>query len=186
MKIKQITLPLLAFLLLVSCSSKEKEISERVQRIAKTAELGTVEYKIKKVVKVNDDKTWWKIGDRRALFVSTAYLKAGIDLDGFSADRVQVNGKNVILTLPAAKLLSFNMPAEETTLEHEDYGMFRSRYNAEEQNEILQQGETAIRDDVPNLGILQDAEENARDIFTALLTQMGYKNITINFDTIEL
>lgn len=102
MKLKQLSLPVIIFLLLVGCSSKEKEISERVQRLTESAELGTVEYKVKKIVKTNDDQ-WYSIGERKILFSSTAYLKAGVKLDGFSTDDVQIDGRNVTVTLPHAR-----------------------------------------------------------------------------------
>lgn len=170
----------LAGLMLTGCSNKEQVIAEHVQQMAESAELGTVEYTVKKIVKCND-KQRFTIGDRKILFQSTAYLKAGVKLDGFSAEDVQISGKNVTVNLPHAELLSFNMPAEETQTVFENYGFFRSQFSADEQNEILTLGEKDIREDVPNLGILQDAEQNVKDIFTALLMQMGFENITINF-----
>ncbi len=170
----------LAALMLIGCTSKEEVLKQRVQSMAGTAELGTVEYTVKKIVKTNDDQ-WYSIGDRKILFRSTAYLKAGVDLSDFSSDNVQMDGDNVTITLPHAKLLSFNMPAEETQTVFENYGFFRSSFSAEEQNQILQLGEKNIREDVPNLGILQDAERNVREIFTAMLSQMGFKTIKIIF-----
>lgn len=167
---------------IVGCSdNKMEQIQSRVQRMSETAELGTVEYTVKKIIKCNDKQNF-TIGDRKILFQSTAYLKAGVKLDNFTADNVKIDGSNVIVTLPHAELLSFNMPADETITVFEDYGFFRSRFNADEQNEILQLGEKDIREDVPNLGILQDAEKNATDIFTAMLTQMGFKNINVKFE----
>ena len=177
----------LAFLTVTSCTkeeepvSKESQIEERVAKLAETAELGTVEYKVKKIVKTNDDQ-WYSVGNRKILFSSTAYLKAGIKLDGFTTEKIKIDGNNVTVTLPHAQLLSFNMPADETTTVFENYGFFRSRFNAEEQNHILELGEKNIRDDVPNLGILQDAEKNATEIFTAMLTQMGYDKVTVKFE----
>lgn len=152
--------------------------------MAASAELGTVEYTVKKIVKC-DDKQTFAIGDRKILFRSTAYLKAGVDLAGFTADKVQINGKDVIVTLPHAELLSFNMPAEETETVFENYGFFRSSFSAEEQNQILKLGEKDIREDVPNLGILQDAERNVTDVFTAMLSQMGFQTININFEEVK-
>ena len=107
--------------MLVGCTSKEEMLQQRVQSMAASAELGTVEYTVKKIVKC-DDKQTFAIGDRKTLFRSTAYLKAGVDLSGFTADNVQIDGKNVTVTLPHAKLLSFNMPAEETSTVFENYG----------------------------------------------------------------
>lgn len=186
MKIKKLTYPVLALTLfmLTGCSAKEKQIEQRVQRMAEAAELGTVEYKVKKIVKTNDNQ-WYSVGDRKILFQSTAYLKAGVKLDGFTADKVKINGKDVTVTLPHAELLSFNMPAEETETVFENYGFFRSSFSAEEQNHILELGEKDIREDVPNLGILQDAEQNVSDIFTAMLNQMGFQNISINFEEVK-
>ena len=169
-------------MLLAGCSSVSTEdaLKTRVQSMAETAELGTVEYTVKKIVKCND-KQKFTMGDRKILFSSTAYLKAGIDLKGFSSDDVVVEGKKVTVTLPHAQLLSFDMPADETKTVFENYGFFRSKFSAAEQNEILTLGENEIRADVPNLGILQDAEQNARDIFTAMLSQMGFETVNIKF-----
>ena len=169
---------------IVGCApSKEEQesVESRLQRMAETAELGTVEYTVKKIVKCNDKQNY-TVGDRKILFQSTAYLKAGVKLDNFSADNVKIDGENVTVTLPHAELLSFNMPAGETKTVFEDYGFFRSRFTAAEQNEILQLGEKDIREDVPNLGILQDAEKNAKDVFTAMFTQMGFKNVNVKFE----
>lgn len=186
MKIKILTYPILALslLMLIGCSAKEKQIEQRVQRMAESAELGTVEYKVKKIVKTNDTQ-WYSLGDRKILFQCTAYLKAGVKLEGFTADKVQIKGSDVTVTLPHAELLSFNMPAEETETVFENYGFFRSSFSAEEQNQILKLGEKDIREDVPNLGILQDAEQNVSDIFTAMLNQMGFQNININFEEVK-
>ena len=74
------------------------------------------------------------------------------------------------------------MPAEEITTVFEDISFFRSRFSADEQNYILQLGEADIRADVPNLGILEDAENNAKEVFTAMLQQLNYNNINIKFE----
>lgn len=183
MKSKKLTIPVLALatLMFVGCTSTEEQIEKRVQSMAEAAELGTVEYKVKKIIKTNDNQ-WYSIGNRKILFQSTAYLKAGVKLGGFTADKVKINGKNVTVTLPHAELLSFNMPAEETETVFEKYGFFRSSFSADEQNHILELGEKDIRDDVPNLGILQDAEKNVTEVFTAMLNQMGFENINIQFE----
>ncbi len=55
-------------------------------------------------------------------------------------------------------------------------------FSADEQNYILQLGEADIRADVPNLGILEDAENNAKEVFTAMLQQLNYNDINIQFE----
>ena len=180
MKLKRFTPLALALLMLVGCASKEDQITTRVQSMAESSELGAVEYKVKKIVKTNDEQ-WYSVGNRQILFQSTAYLKAGVKLDNFSPEDVKIEGKTVTVTLPKAELLSFNMPVDETQTVFENYGFFRSKFSADEQNHILELGEKDIREDVPNLGILEDAEKNVKEIFTAMLTQMGFETININF-----
>lgn len=174
---------LLAICSLTGCRHEtEQSLESRLQSMAAVAELGTVEYTVKKVVKVKDSQ-WYSIGNRQILFQTTAYLKAGVKLDGFNADKVVVDeNKNVTVTLPHAQLLSFNMPADEINTVFEDYGLLRSRFSEEEQNHILQLGENDIRADVPNLGILDDAEKNATEIFTAMLSQMNFNSVNVKFE----
>ena len=185
MKKKLFTIPILVLLVLcMACcdSSQKQRLEARLQTMAETAELGTVEYTVKKIVK-SSDQQWYTVGNRKILFQTTAYLKAGIRLQDFSADKVQVDRQNnVTVILPHAQLLSFNMPAEEITTVFEDISFFRSRFSADEQNQILQLGEADIRADVPNLGILEDAENNAKEVFTAMLQQLNYNNINIKFE----
>lgn len=185
MKKKLFKIPFIVLLVLcmVGCSpSQEQSLEARLQTMAETAELGTVEYTVKKIVK-SSDKQWYTVGNRKILFQTTAYLKAGIRLQDFSADKVHVDEQNnVTVILPHAQLLSFNMPAEEITMVFEDISFFRSRFSADEQNYILQLGEADIRADVPNLGILEDAEKNAKEVFTAMLQQLNYNNINIKFE----
>lgn len=181
MKLKNCIICLvLAALMLSSCKPKEPDMKTRVFGMSQNLELGTVEYIVKKVIKF-DDQQKFTVGDRKILFNTTAYLKAGVDLDDFTENDIYINGKDITVRLPHAKLLSFNMPVEETSTVWENYGVFRSKFNATEQNEVLKKGEEAIRADIPNLGILEDAEENAIDIFTAMLSQLGFEKITVEF-----
>ena len=166
----------------VNNEASQLSLETRLQQMAETAELGTVEYTVKKIVK-SDDKQWYSVGNRKILFQTTAYLKAGVKLNGFNQSNVVIDeNKNVTVTLPHAQLLSFNMPADEITTLFEAYGFFRSKFNAEEQNYILQLGEKDIREDVPNLGILEDAEKNAKDVFVAMLSQMKFNSVNVKFE----
>ena len=69
----------LLLILLVSCKSRETRMNE-VFALKEMSELATVEYTVTKIVKANDDKTWYKLGDRKILMSCSARIKAGIDL----------------------------------------------------------------------------------------------------------
>ena len=168
--------------LLTEKVSLQDKMNEKVQELTEMSELGTTEYTITKIVKASD-ASWYKVGDRKILFTCKATLKAGIDLSQFSSTDVLINEeqKSVKVTLPKAKLLSLNMPAEEAKLAYEKVSLTRSDFSAEERSNLLKQGEESILESVPSLGILEEAEKNAASFFKAMLKQAGFNNITIGF-----
>ncbi len=177
----------LGILLIVASASCrpsiEKGISSRIASLSGTTELGTVEYTVRKIVRASDNQIW-TVGDRKILFSTTSYLKAGVKLDGFSEDNVSFNRRenSITVTLPKASLLSFNMPPEEIRTEYESYGVFRSRFSKAEQNKILRLGEERIRKDIDNLGILNEAEKNTTDFFVAMFNQIGIEKVNVIFE----
>ncbi len=180
---------LLALLLILppACSrraSLQDRLLESISMLSRTAELGTVEYTVRKAVKARDEGDWFKIGNRRILFSCTARLKAGIRLDAIPLDRIVVDEeeRSVSMVLPHAVVLSINIPPELIRLEYEDVTGFRSHFDDRERQALLKQGEREIVRDLPKLGILTEAETNAEEFFRSMLTQMGFENIQINFE----
>lgn len=181
-------------LLVLSCVSCNKQVTEtltleqkldqKLSQMSDVAELGSVEYTVTKVVKASDDKSWYKIGNRKILFKCTAYLKAGIDMSKFDASKIQINEekKSIVITLPKSELLALNMPPEKAVLAYENVSTFRSKFSAAERNHLLQLGEKNIREDVSNLGILEDAQKNASSFYKALLNQLGFEIVTVKFE----
>lgn len=179
---KKYLLILLIPALLMSCTSRaEQELTERIEKMKETAELGSVEYTIKKLIKANDVK-WYTIGDRKILFSCTAYLKAGIDLEELTPDDILVENNSITVTLPHAKLLSLNMPAEEIYLVYDRVSFFRSGFSAQQRMDLLVQAENDINEDIVNLGITAEAEANASELMTAMLKQIGFENVNIKFE----
>lgn len=177
---------LLTALMLSGCADRvpEDTTQREIEAISQMRELSLVEYRVRKIVKANDEGEWYKIGDRKILLSCTAYLKAGIDLSGFSADNVDINrlDGSVTVTVPHAKLLSLDMPASEIREEYDHVTMLRHSFSAEERNALLRQGEKQIRDSVPSLGILEKAEENARRFFESVFTKMGFTSVEVVFE----
>lgn len=177
---------LLTALMLSGCAERvpEDTTQREIEAISRMRELSLVEYRVRKIVKANDEGEWYKIGDRKILLSCTAYLKAGIDLSGFSAENVDINrlDGSVTVTVPHAKLLSLDMPASEIREEYDHVTMLRHSFSAEERNALLRQGEKQIRSSVPSLGILEKAEENARRFFESVFTKMGFTSVEVVFE----
>ena len=146
-------------------------------------ELSLVEYRVRKIVKADDEGPWYKIGDRKILLSCTAYLKAGVDLATFGTDDVQIDltGDRVSVTIPHATLLSLDIPPSEIRVEFDHVTLLRSDFSAEERNALLRQGESQIRASVPSLGILEKAEENGRRFFESVFSKMGFTTVEVVF-----
>ena len=146
------------------------------------AELGTVEYTVKKIVKT-DDAVWWKYGKRKIIFSCTASIKAGINMKGFSESNVKADLKNksISVVLPKPSILSFNMPPEGIRQEFSMITGLRDEFTPEQKQHLLRMGEYDIRHDIPGMGILEDAEENARVFFTAMFNRIGYEKVDVRF-----
>ena len=160
------------------------EPKTQMKDLTELAELGTVEYTITKNVKANDNQAFYKFGDRKILFSVKAFMKAGIDLKDFSNDKVKVDesDKSVTVTLPKPSILSLNLPPEDAKVVYESVGTFRGKFSAADRTALLQQGEKAIMDSVEELGILEEAESNARQFVKAFFKQAGFDNVTVNFE----
>lgn len=165
-----------------ACSSEQKRIEAAFGKIENVAQIGTVEYTIKKLI-IADDDAFYKMGARKIIFSCKAIVKAGIDMKDFTLEDVKYDraNKTISVNLPSPSILSFNMPMEEIKCEFSKVSGIRSDFNAEERNHLLVQGEQNIRADLENLGIIKDAKENATQFFQTLLNSAGYKNVVVNF-----
>lgn len=180
---KNVIFLLFVLLFFCSCNRSQKEhLDKALDKAVACAELGTVEYTVTKLIMTNDND-FYKFGDRKIIFSCRTTMKAGIDLKDFTKDDAKISdgGKTVTINLPQPKVLSFNMAAEDIKLEYSKISGMRTGFDTDERNDLLKQGEKDILDDAANLGIFDDAKENATDFFKALLAHGGFENINVCF-----
>lgn len=175
------SLLLLTFVVVFSCRKVEKKESTIVQSIQQTGRLVTVEYSLSKMVRASDDKTWYKMGDRRILIAVEATIRAGVDLQGITAADVTIKKDDIWLQLPAPQIFSVFIPPNKINVLYEEVSSFRSRFTAAEREALLRQAEGQIRRLADSLGILNTAKVNAETFLRNLLQQGGYQSVTINF-----
>ena len=166
--------------------SNIQQTKERLRQLTAVSELATTEYTIAKVVKAEDTPSLLRgqFGDRKLLYSCKIYVKAGIDLEGYDPAKTEIDeaGKSIKVVLPHAKMLSFNMPAEECKLAYGDADALNIRLKHGEKNQLWLQGAEQMRQEAEKTGILADAERNAETILRAVLRQSGYKYIHIKFE----
>jgi hypothetical protein len=161
------------------CGKSPAEQKQSILAIREMSDLVTVEYVVTKIIKANDDKTWYKAGDRKILMSCRASLKAGIDLSAIQADNINLSNKSITLQIPPAKIISLDMPAENIVVEYQDIDLFRSPFKAGERDALAAQAEAQIRSGAEAMGILQTAETNAKQFLNNFLERLGYNDITL-------
>ena len=202
---KQLILILSFFILLaVGCTNKKSTeepaakaidtIPMLVTQVQQCSRLYTTEYHIHKIV-THDDKmklscSFLKqdfsinlpLGDRRIAIPMDATLKAYIDLSSFSNKNIQRNGKELIVTLPDPKIV-----LTSTKIDHKEVKQFvaltRHNFTDAELTSYEAQGRKQIIASIPQMGIIEQAQESAARQLVPVFTAMGYKesDITISF-----
>jgi hypothetical protein len=172
---------LLLLLFVAACSKKSDEQKGILFSLREMSDLATVEYTVTKIIKANDNKTWFKIGDRRILMSCEAHIKAGIDMSSITEKDVTIEDKNIKLILPQPKVISLSIPAELIKVEFEDVTLFRDPFKTSERDQLAAQAETQIRNSIDSLGILQQAKLNTSLFVNNLLIRLGYENTSISY-----
>lgn len=169
--------------IIAGCNSAAKKVDrkQQVMELRRMSDLATAEYVVTKIIKANDDKTWYKAGDRKILMSCKASLVAGIDLAALAEEDIYIDGDNIILNLPKAKLLYINIKPGDIKTAYEEVSLFRTKFTSKEKNDLAIQAENQIKNSVPDLGLLVTAETNASLFIDNFLKNLGYKNITIHF-----
>ncbi len=146
-------------------------------------QLATAEYIVTKVVKAEDNKTWYKLGDRRILISSKATIKAGIDLSKMSDNDITRSNNKLSILLPAPQILSLNLSPADIKVEHEEVSFFREKFTNAERDALLAQAEKQIREQADSLGLLNSAKENAIVFVRSFFQNAGFKEVDINFQS---
>lgn len=178
----QKTLFLLTFVLLFSCGREEKKERSIVQAIQQSGKLVTAEYTLSKMVKASDNKTWYKVGDRRILISAEAIVKAGVDLQALGQEDITIRDKVITLRLPPPQVFSVSISPEKIRVLYQDVSFFRSQFSATEREGLLRQAERQVKSVADSLGILETAKKNAELFIRNLLQQGGFQTVTIEFE----
>lgn len=178
---KVFLLVLMSFLWAGCRQAKEKNLPQTIASLRQTGELVTVQYTLSKIIKANDNKTWYKIGNRKILMSCEAYVKAGVNLQGLTEKNFVATDSTLTVTLPHARIFSLNVPADKIQVAYQEVSGFRDPFSAAEREALLAQAETQLKVAAGNMDIVKKAEENATIFLQSLLQQAPYKTVNILF-----
>jgi hypothetical protein len=169
---------------------------ELVLRVRQTSRLYTAEYQVHKIITHSDIKrlratllghdyeTQLSLGDRKVAIPLDVTLQAYIDFTNFHESQIRrsPDGRQLQVILPDPKVVVVSSKVDhESTRQFTD--LLRSDYSDEELAGLTSQGVRDILRQVPQLGILTTARNNAAAILIPLLTSLGYgeQDIVITF-----
>jgi hypothetical protein len=171
------------FLFIASCNKhlNEENPVDKVLKIKDLNQLGTVEFKMSKIISGTDDLSWYKVGGRKILFSCEALIKAGIDFSKLKKEDISIENKMVSLKLPKAKIIYIKIDHNKIKEEYKETGIFRSEFTNKEKDELLVLGEKSINEAIPNMGIISSAESNAKLFLNSYLKASGFKDVSVEF-----
>ena len=172
--------------LMSSCGEETKEPPKAdVYEIKNIGLLSTSEYTIGKIIKLKDQGEWYAVGDRKILMSCKAKIKAGIDLTKIQEGDITVKGNTITIVLPPAEMTSFVMDPKLTQTEMESVSGLRQRFSQTEKYRYMKQAENAIKRDLADTKILQDAEQNAATFLEDFYEQLDFEEVIVKHKKAE-
>jgi hypothetical protein len=150
-----------------------------VASIQRLARLESVVYTMDKVVegdRTNEYLPDFLTGDKLLLIVHGQAV-AGVDLGKVQASNVEIDGRSVTVTMPAAELLSVSLDNSKTRVYSRDTGLLVPA-DPNLETETREKAEADLRQAALASGILTTAEGNARATLTTMLHSLGFQQIT--------
>ena len=158
--------------IVVSPAAPKIVLDEIYKEINNIGELATVEYLFTDTAVFSDSKQIknWNIPFTEKSFTVRwdGRIKAGIDITGVSIE-VNEEAKNIIVNVPAATILSYEIFTDSVEVFDEKNNVFNP-ISIEDKVEVDAKSEDAMRERAIDNGLLEKAQENAENILRSLLT----------------
>lgn len=154
-----------------------------VTSIRDLATLTTVEVVEYTIVEKGTDSSWldWARGDSLRLF-AVANIGAGVDLSQVTIRDVSVDQSGVVeITIPAAEIQYVAVDNDATQILERDVGLL-TKGDPRLETDARQVAEEVLVQSALESGILDKAEDNARNVLTDFLLSLGYQDVVVEFD----
>src|SRR5688572_12515524 len=120
----------LILMLCAGCTGKKKRAADVLLVVKETGQLVTAEYTLSKIIKADDSKTWYKIGNRKILMTCEALVKAGINLENLTEKNIEVVDDSITLLLPPPQFFSLHIPPDRIKVEYQEVDVLRDPFSA--------------------------------------------------------
>jgi hypothetical protein len=128
------------------------------------------------------------LAGERTYMVAAGSVDAEVDFSSLGPEAVQVtpDRRGVTITLPAAQLSETRIDNDNTYVAERQRGLINRLGEALSSNpgddaKLYQRAEDEMKAAATQSGLTGRAEDNTRDMLTALLTSLGFDDVTIVF-----
>lgn len=157
--------------IVVSPASPKINLDIIHSEIKSIAELATFEYLFTDAAEYSDSKQIknWNIPFTEKSFILrwSGEIKAGVDLEQVNIE-VDEEEKTILVTLPAAKILSYSIDSDSVEVFNEKDNIFNN-ISVSDKIEFDTKTEDAMKNRAIENGLLEKAQKNAEDILARLI-----------------
>lgn len=149
-----------------------------VEEINSLARLETASYSFQDILQIerNQESLFGLFGES-LLFVAYGDVIAGVDLTKMGPGDVEVvSPSNVMVRLPESEIFVTDLDNERSYVANRDIGLL-AKGDAELETLIRQEAEARMTEAALANGVLEMADEEARNILHSLLTELGFEEI---------
>lgn len=159
----------------ISFEQMQTIISEEIRNVH---ELVTVRKNFTSVVSFADDKKipLLKVhmpgSDRKFLMDYSGTISCGCDLEAIHFEREEISNR-VKIVVPSSTILDMYADVNSFKIHHHDEGIFADNIDLEHQKELIAADLEANKQRALQEGILARADENVRQMLTAIISRRG-------------
>ena len=128
------------------------------------------------------------LAGERTVLVAAGTVDAAVDFSGLGGESLEVNGKSVTITLPAAALTPARLDLEQTRVVDTDKGLGNRigdlfSDDADSERKLLLAAQEKLEEAARNdPSILRAAERNTRLMLEGMMRGLGFETVTVRFE----
>ncbi len=169
----------------INLNKSEETISSTTieERLIHLEELATIKYNYKDIVSYENRKHFQGINipftKKSFIITYSGYIKAGVNLDNM--DIIVGDDNSIVIKLDGAEIIDNVINEESAEVYDENSGIF-NKLNYQELFQVLSEEKAKTKEELINNGFLDEANNRARILLNEILKNIGFENITIEFN----